>query len=110
MNEKQKFAKQMQTLRRRRLFMGIMVAIYIPMIWTVLSISQSDKITGIFFAIWVAIVAVAANLTAFCRCPSCGNFFHMNGPIPMYLRHCLHCGMHISGDERRNHFNKKKSQ
>jgi len=107
MKKKMDYTSQMRSLRRRRLFLWALIAIYIPMMWLVLHLGQSDRVAGVFFGIWVVVVALAANLTAFCRCPACGNFFHMNGPIPMYLRHCLHCGMHISGDERRNHFHKE---
>lgn len=96
----------LQTLRRRRMFLWVMVGIYLPMIYVVLEISQSDKTTGIFFGFWLLFVTIAANLTAFSRCPSCGNLFHMNGMIPMYFRNCLHCGLHISGDEKKNKFEK----
>lgn len=96
----------LKTLRKRRIFLWITIAIYLPMIYVVLEISQSDKTTGIFFGIWLVLVTIAANLTAFSRCPSCGNLFHMNGMIPMYFRNCLHCGLHITGDEKRNKFKK----
>lgn len=94
----------LKTIRRRRMFLWVMIAIYLPMIWLALEISQSDKITGIFFGFWLVLVTIAANITAFSRCPSCQNLFHMNGFFPMYFRNCLHCGLHISGDERKNKF------
>ncbi|MBN2643892.1 MAG: hypothetical protein JXR59_00275 [Desulfuromonadaceae bacterium] len=104
MTNRAEFEAGLKKLQRRRLFLWVMIAIYLPMIWTVLEISQSDRTTGLFFAVWVVLVGIAANLTAFTRCPRCGEFFHMNGCIPLYFRHCLHCGMHASGDERRDKF------
>jgi len=94
----------LRSLRRKRLFLWVMIAIYLPMIWIVLEVSQSDKTTGIFFGFWLVFVTIAANVTAFARCPNCKNLFHMNGMFPMYLRNCLHCGLHISGDESKNKF------
>lgn len=94
----------LKSIRRKRMFLWIMIAIYLPMIWLVLEVSQSDKTTGIFFGFWLFFVTIAANVTAFARCPSCKNLFHMNGMFPMYFRNCLHCGLHISGDESKNKF------
>ncbi|SDE36480.1 hypothetical protein [Desulfuromonas thiophila] len=108
MSTSPEFVAGMRRLRRRRLFLWVMIAVYLPMIWLVLEISQSDRVTGLFFAGWVVLVGVAANLTAFCRCPQCGNFFHLNGVVPLYLRHCLHCGLHISGDPARNAFERRR--
>ena len=32
------------------------------------------------------------------RCPRCGNYFHVNGMMLLYLRRCLHCQLHINAD------------
>ncbi|OQY22747.1 MAG: hypothetical protein B6I37_06615 [Desulfobacteraceae bacterium 4572_35.2] len=94
----------LRSLRRKRMFLWVMIGIYLPMIWVVIDISGSDKTTGIFFAFWLVFVTIAANVTAFARCPNCKNFFHMNGVFPMYFRNCLHCGLHISGEDKKNKF------
>ena len=96
----------LKVLRRRRVIFWILIAVYLPMIYVVLEMSGSDKVTGIFFGFWLFFVTIAANVVAFSKCPSCGQFFHMNGMIPMYFRNCLHCGLHITGDEKRNKFEK----
>jgi len=101
---KQDIELGLKSLQHKRMFFWIMIAIYLPMIWLALEISQSDKITGIFFVIWLFFVTIAANVAAFSRCPKCNNLFHMNGIFPMYFRNCLHCGLHISGDENKNKF------
>ena len=94
----------LRSLRRKRMFLWVMIGIYLPMIWIVIDISGSDKITGIYFGFWLVFVTIAANVTAFARCPSCKNLFHMNGVFPMYFRNCLHCGLHISGEDNKNKF------
>lgn len=98
---KAEFAAGLKSLRRKRLFFWAVIAIYLPMIWVVLKIFHSDKITGMFFGVWLVFLVVAVIVSAFARCPGCGNYFHMVGFMPLYLRNCHHCGMHVSGDEHK---------
>ncbi len=87
----------MKQLRRRRWFLWGTILVYIPAIWITLEVTHSDRAAGMVFALWISFLLVASLLAAFARCPRCGNHFHMNGFIPIYLRRCLHCGLHVTG-------------
>ncbi len=91
----------LKQLRRRRWFLWGTILVYLPAIWIALELTESDRATGKVFALWLIILLVAVILAAFARCPRCGNTFHMNGITPLYLRYCLHCGLHISGDPKK---------
>ena len=41
------------------------------------------------------------SLSADYKCPRCGNLFHVNGLIPMYFRRCLHCGLPLNADKKK---------
>ncbi|BCR06145.1 hypothetical protein DESUT3_32140 [Desulfuromonas versatilis] len=90
----------LKSLRRRRWFLWGTILVYLPAIWTTLELTHSDRAAGKVFAVWLVLVLVASVQAAFARCPACGNHFHMNGFTPLYLRRCLHCGLHISGRVR----------
>ncbi len=90
------FRTAMRGLRRRRWFLWGLILVYIPVIWTSLALTRSDRATGWVFAAWLVLVCVAVMRAAFAKCPRCGNYFHMNGFVPLYLRRCLHCGLHIT--------------
>ncbi len=95
-----RYAAGLRVLRRRRWLLGGLILIYVPAIWLALRLGQSDRVAGMVFAVWILLVIVAVCYTAFAKCPRCGNFFHMNGFIPLYLRNCLHCGLHVSADKK----------
>lgn len=50
------------------------------------------------FLTWLALLMVTALWAAVCRCPRCGNYFHVNGMTMLFLRRCLHCQLHINAD------------
>lgn len=90
------FYHQMNRLRRwRRLLWGLLLG-YVPIIWLALELSGSDRTTFKVFAGWVLLVLVTTLRVALLRCPRCDQTFHLHGFIPLYLRRCLHCGLHIS--------------
>ena len=95
-----KFALGLSKLRRRRWFFWGVLLIYVPSIWLSLRLTNSDRQTGKVFAVWFFFLFVSSLLVAIGRCPRCGNFFHVNGFIPLFLRRCLHCGLHISADKK----------
>jgi hypothetical protein len=35
----------------------------------------------------------------FSPCPRCGNHFHMSGFMPVWLRRCIHCRLHLRADK-----------
>ncbi|MDY6849047.1 MAG: hypothetical protein SV239_07985 [Thermodesulfobacteriota bacterium] len=94
------YSAGLQALRKRRLSLGVLILVYVPAIWLALKLGQSDRVAGVVFAIWILLVCVAVCYTAFARCPRCGNYFHMNGFIPLYLRRCLHCNLHVNADKQ----------
>jgi len=95
-----KYTLGLTKLRRRRCFFWSMILIYIPTIWLSLRITHSDRQTGKVFAVWFLLIIIASLLAAAGKCPRCGNYFHVNGFIPIYLRKCLHCGLHITADKK----------
>ncbi|WP_305041665.1 hypothetical protein [Geoalkalibacter sp.] len=95
------YALGMKALRRRRWFLFGLVLIYIPVMWLTLELSGSDRVAGMVFGVWILLVAVAVIFAAFAKCPRCGNFFHMQGFMPLYLRRCLHCELHVTADKKK---------
>ncbi|MDO3377002.1 hypothetical protein [Geoalkalibacter halelectricus] len=94
------YASGLQALRRRRWFLWGLILIYIPMMWLTLELSGSDRVAGMVFVVWILLVAVAVVFAAFAKCPRCENFFHMQGFMPLYLRRCLHCELHVTADKQ----------
>lgn len=92
------FARRMQSLRRRRRLLWGLILVYLPAIYLALTLSGSDRVTGMVFVVWILLVCVAVGLAAFAPCPRCGKPFHMHGFFPTYLRRCVHCGLHITAD------------
>jgi hypothetical protein len=86
--------------RRRRYFFGTII-LYMPAMWAVQKISPAYSSMGIAIGIWIVILFVTTLLSAVTRCPRCGNYFHMHGMTLLYLRRCLHCQLHITGDPKK---------
>lgn len=93
-------ASGLRALRKRRWFLWGVILIYVPVIWLSLALTGSDRKTGYVFCVWLVFVCIAVFRAAFARCPRCGNTFHMHGFIPMYLRQCLHCQLHVCADKK----------
>ena len=87
-----------KTRRRRKYLFGI-VLVYIPALLITHKISPTDSAMGTLFGIWFVLLTIFAFLAALCRCPRCGNYFHVNGITLLFLRKCLHCQLHISSDK-----------
>jgi hypothetical protein len=87
-----------KTRRRRKYFFGT-VLIYIPALLVTYQFSPTNRAMGTVFGIWVVLLIISTFLAALCRCPRCGNYFHMNGITLLILRRCLHCQLHISSDK-----------
>jgi hypothetical protein len=84
--------------RRRKYFFGTILA-YVPTLVIVHSISPTDRAMGIVFGVWFVLLIITAFLSAVVACPRCGNYFHVNGMVILYLRKCLHCQLHINADK-----------
>ncbi len=52
------------------------------------------------FVGWFVVMFAIAFYAAIARCPSCGNYFHLQGMTLLFLRKCLHCQLHVSADKR----------
>jgi hypothetical protein len=94
------FRAAMKKIRKRRLFLWVMIIVYMPAMWATLQLTQSYRATAGAFVIWVILLFVVATVAAVARCPGCGNYFHMNGMTLLFMRRCLHCGLHISADKK----------
>ena len=94
------FGPGLAVIRRRRRFFFVTVAIYIPAMWVIHSISPTYRTMGTAIGIWVVILVVTMFWSAVCVCPRCGNLFHVNGMTLLYLRKCLHCQLHVNADKK----------
>jgi len=94
-------ASGLARIRRRRWFLWGTLLVYLPAIWLSLRITRSDAATGVVFGVWFVVLLVASCTASFAACPRCGNYFHVHGFVPLFTRHCLHCGLHVSADKRK---------
>lgn len=90
------YAKVLAQTRRRRKYFFSTVIVYLPALFITNRISPTDRAMGALFVAWVVILTVVTFLAALCRCPRCGNYFHLNGTTLLVLRKCLHCQLHIN--------------
>lgn len=70
-----------------------------PAMWLTLKLTNSLRGTAPIFVVWFIMLVIAVTMTAVARCPQCGNYYHMHGMTLLYLRKCLHCGLHINADK-----------
>lgn len=93
------FSEGLVRIRRRRWLLWTVLLTYLPAIWLSLKVTESDRKTAVVFGIWVAMAAVAGCVAAAARCPRCGNYFHLMGLTPVWVRKCLHCGLGLTADK-----------
>ena len=94
------FRPALGKIRKRRLYLWGVILIYLPVMWMTLQLTQSYNKTAVAFVVWVLLLTIVATYAALARCPGCGNFFHMHGMTLLFLRKCLHCGLHINADKK----------
>jgi hypothetical protein len=94
------FGAAMKKIRKRRLYLWGVILLYLPVMWTTLQLTQSYNKTAVAFVGWVLLLCIVATAAALARCPGCGNYFHMHGMTLLFLRKCLHCGVHINADKK----------
>lgn len=90
------FQKRMRRLRWSRWWLWSLLLGYVPMIWVSLEVTGSDQATFKVFAVWVITLFLSVLKLSLVRCPRCHEYFHLQGFIPLYLRRCLHCGLHVT--------------
>ncbi len=93
------YAGILKTTRRRRKYFFGTVLIYIPALLVVHKLSPTNRAMGTLFAVWVLLLIISTVLVALCKCPRCGNYFHMHGITLLILRKCLHCQLHIASKD-----------
>jgi len=93
------FGPALSLIRRRRKYFFGTVLVYVPALWIAHSISPTDRAMGYVFGVWLVFLIITALLSAVVTCPRCGNYFHVNGMVILYLRKCLHCQLHIAADK-----------
>ncbi len=91
-------ASGLAKIRRRRWALWTVFLTYIPAIWVTLRITESDWYAGAVLVVWVIMAAVAGGFAAFARCPWCGDYYHIKGLTPVWVRKCLHCGLPLNAD------------
>jgi len=99
-----RFAAGLGDVRRRRLWLWGVIAVYVPAILLTLRINSAFRVVGSVFIVWVLLLIIVVLISALAVCPRCGNYFHLHGMTLLYLRKCLHCQLHINADKtaRRN--------
>jgi len=98
--EASSYGPKLAVIRSRRRSFFSTVAIYIPAMWVIHSISPTYRTMGSAIGVWVVILIIAMFRSAVCVCPRCGNLFHVNGMTLLYLRKCLHCQLHVNADRK----------
>jgi len=91
----------LKAVRRRRWALWLLILAYVPAILIAQRVTGSDRGIAVVFGVWVLLVGVASVRAAFVRCPRCGNYFHMQAFIPVYLRRCVHCELHLTADRHK---------
>lgn len=87
-------------IRSNRMCLWLVIICYVPMIYITYKWNHSDKALAVVFVIWIVFLCKAVLQAAFVVCPRCGNYFHIKNFFPLYLRRCLHCGLHINADKK----------
>jgi hypothetical protein len=89
----------LRSIRRRRKLLWGVILLYAPEMWATIEITHSNTVMFVVFCLWFIVLCNATVLTAFARCPRCGNYFHMQGFVVVYLRTCRHCRLHLCADK-----------
>ena len=92
-------ARGLAKIRRRRRFLWTVLIMYLPTMWTAQQITRSFKGALPVFFLWFVLLLIVMAVSALAKCPRCGNYFHVNGMVLLYLRKCLHCQLHLTADK-----------
>lgn len=90
----------LRKIRKRRWFLWAVILVYVPAIWLSLTLTHSDRKTAVVFGVWCIVLTIAVFFVTTARCPRCGNYFHVYGITPLYLRRCVHCRLPITADKK----------
>lgn len=84
--------------RRRRLLWGV-ILIYVPGLMIALQAGATGAVMTKLFGAWIGLLCFAVGWATIVKCPRCGNNFHTNGPTFFPVRQCVHCGLHVKGNQ-----------
>ncbi len=90
----------LKKIRRRRLWLWLVIAVYLPAMKLALDSPDYRFWAGLVFWSWLVLLILAVGFACVMRCPRCGKLFHTHGPTFLPLRRCLHCALHINADKR----------
>jgi len=94
------FTSVLKRMRRRRKYLFATVLMYVPAVVITHQIAPANSVMGTLFGVWLVFLVLFTALVAVCRCPRCGNYFHVHGMTLLILRRCLHCQLHIGSDTK----------
>ncbi|NVN91146.1 MAG: hypothetical protein HXX11_11155 [Desulfuromonadales bacterium] len=100
MDDHVEYGKALRLIRRRRKYLFSVILLYIPAMWLIHSVSPALRTMLTAFVIWVVLLMATCLVAAVCKCPRCGNYFHVHGMTMLFLRKCLHCQLHINADRK----------
>jgi hypothetical protein len=93
------YMRVLKKTRRYRKYFFVTVLVYIPALLITFRVSPTNRAMGTLFGVWVVLLIIVTFLVALCKCPRCGNYFHLHRMTLLILRKCLHCQLHINNDK-----------
>lgn len=92
----------LRTIRRWRLWAWMLVITYVPAIWIIRRLTNSELATAPFVMVWVIGIVRCVSRLAFSLCPRCGNLFYSVSRTPaffnLFAHQCLQCGLKLKTD------------
>lgn len=83
-------------LRKLRLLMYLLFIGYLPFGVFIVSIINSEKISGIIVFIYFLLFGFVTAINSFSKCPRCKNIYTWKGLYANgFTTKCLHCGLSI---------------
>ncbi len=87
------FAIQLAAIRRKRIFLWLVFASYIPAIILAFTVGNGPPAATIVAILWLISAAIGGIMVSFSRCPRCNELFHMRGVSTSWGRRCRHCNL-----------------
>ena len=94
-NEQNDYAEQLAAIRKKRLFLWLVFASYIPAIVMAFTVGSGQSTAIVVAALWLIGAGIGGAMVSFSRCPRCNQLFHMRGISTSWGRRCRHCNLHL---------------
>ncbi|MDD2557082.1 MAG: hypothetical protein RBR43_01545 [Desulfuromonadaceae bacterium] len=88
-------SQQLAVIRKKRLFLWIVFASYIPAIVLAFTAGNGPPTATIVAILWLIGAGIGGVLVSFSRCPRCNQLFHMRGASTSWGRRCRHCNLNL---------------